>query len=82
MGRKKQAANKKLDPRIKKIAAKLRKLRKASGSTSYENFAWDNDLVRQQYWRMEKGCYFNIQSLLKILDVHKMTMEDFFKGIK
>jgi hypothetical protein len=81
MGRKK-TIKRELDPRIIKIAEKLKKIRIEKGFTSYENFAWDNGLVRQQYWRMEKGCYFNIESLLKILDVHKITMEDFFKGIQ
>ena len=71
-----------LDKRILQISKKLKKLRREKGYTSYETFAWDNDLPRVQYWRLEKGTYFNIKSLFKVLDVHQMTLEEFFKGIK
>jgi hypothetical protein len=30
---------------------------------------------------MERGCNFTINYLIKILDIHKITLEDFFKGI-
>ena len=43
----------KYDKRIKKIADRLRELRKEAGYTSYENFAYDNDIPRVQYGRME-----------------------------
>lgn len=69
------------DERIKKIAEKLRELRKKAGYTNYENFAWENDIGRVQYWRMEKGANFTIVSLLKILDAHKISLEYFFKDI-
>lgn len=78
----KKKPQKKLDKRILKIAAKLKKIRIEEGYTSYENFAWDNDLPRVQYWRLENGVNFRIESLLRILDVHKIKLEDFFKGIK
>ncbi len=69
------------DPRIKKIAEKLKNLRKAAGFTNYENFAWENDIGRVQYWRMEKGANFTLVSLLKILDAHKISLADFFRDI-
>jgi hypothetical protein len=71
-----------LDDRIIKIGEKLQSLRKAKGYTSYENFAWDNDLPRVQYWRMEKGTNFRFTTFLQILDVHGLTLEQFFKGLK
>jgi hypothetical protein len=71
---------KKLDKRILKIAEKLRKMRIQKGYTSYDGFAWDNELSRIHYWRIEKGSNFTMQTLLKILDIHKITLEDFFKG--
>jgi predicted transcriptional regulator len=77
----KKAGEKKIDARILKIADKLRKMRIEKGFTSYEHFAWDNEIGRQQYWRIEKGKNFTMQTLLKILDIHKITMEEFFKGI-
>ena len=63
---------------ISKIASKLKKLRIDRGFSSYENFAYQNDLSRIQYWRMEKGTNFTIKNLLKILDIHKISIEEFF----
>ena len=78
----KKTVKKKLDKRVMKIADKLKKMRHDKGYTSYENFAWDNELPRVQYWRMEAGVNFRIETLLKVLDVHKITMEDFFNGLR
>lgn len=78
----KKTVKKELDKRIAKIAERLKTLRKEKGYRNYDSFAWDNDLSRTNYQRMESGCNFTIESLLKILDVHKMTLEEFFKGIK
>lgn len=69
------------DERIKKIAEKLRELRKKAGYTNYENFAWENDIGRVQYWRMEKGANFTMVSLLKILDAHGITLKEFFNNM-
>jgi len=77
-----ERSEKEIDKRIVQISKKLKKLRRDKGYTSYETFAWDNDLPRVQYWRLEKGTYFNIKSLFKVLDVHNITLEEFFKGIK
>ena len=70
------------DERMVKVANKIKKLRLDAGYTNYENFAWDNEIGRVQYWRLEKGTNFTMKSLLKILDIHKLTPEEFFKGIK
>jgi hypothetical protein len=70
------------EKRLLKIGERLRALRKQAGYKSYENFAFDHELNRVQYGRMEKGANITIVSLLKVLDVHKLTLEDFFKGLK
>lgn len=69
------------DERIKAIAKKIKDLRIKAGHSSYEEFAWEHDMKRAQYWRMEKGANFTIVSLLKILDAHKISLEEFFKGL-
>jgi DNA-binding XRE family transcriptional regulator len=62
-----------------RIGEKLKRLRVAAGYKSYETFAWDHNLNRMQYWRMEKGTYnITIKSLVKVLDIHKNTIEEFF----
>lgn len=67
------------DERMKKIAARLKDLRIKAGYTNYENFAWDNEISRMQYWRLEKGANFTMVTLLKILDAHKISLAEFFK---
>jgi transcriptional regulator with XRE-family HTH domain len=62
------------------IGSRMKILRVNSGYTSYENFALDNSLSRMQYWRMEKGLSnLTIKSLLKILNIHQISIEDFFQ---
>ncbi len=70
-----------MEKRIQDIADKLKELRVAKGYTSYETFAFENDINRVQYWRMEKGNNFTMNSLLKILDIHKISLEEFFNGL-
>jgi hypothetical protein len=38
------------DERIRKIAEKIKHLRIKAGYTSHENFAWEHELSRVQYW--------------------------------
>ncbi len=47
-----------------------------------EIFAYEHDLNRISYWRMEKGCNITIASLFRILDIHKMTLHEFFKDME
>lgn len=66
----------------KEIGNRLKALRINSGYSSYENFALEHDLSRMQYWRIEKGLTnITIRSLIKILNIHKVSLEDFFQDI-
>lgn len=61
------------------IGHKLVKLRLRNGYKSYETFASENNLSRMQYWRMEKGkTNLTMKSLLRILAIHKVSVEEFF----
>lgn len=66
---------------IKKIAEKVKQLRIDKGYSSYENFAYENDLSRVQYWRLERGTNFTINYLLRVLEIHKMSLSEFFSDI-
>ncbi|MEI6752194.1 MAG: hypothetical protein WCK78_03410 [Paludibacter sp.] len=70
-----------IDKRIIKIANKLKELRIQKGYSSHESFAWDNNLNRVQYWRIEKGSNITLKTLFSVLDVHKISLADFFKDI-
>jgi hypothetical protein len=72
----------KQEKRLIKIGERLRVVRKAAGYKSYENFAFDHEINRVQYCRMEKGSIMTLGSLLKVLEIHKISLEEFFKGIK
>ncbi|HKC68543.1 MAG TPA: helix-turn-helix transcriptional regulator [Bacteroidia bacterium] len=62
----------------KEIGEKLKALRISKKYTSYENFALENNIDRKQYWRIENGHNLTLKSLIKILDIHKITLKEFF----
>jgi len=66
---------------IKKIGERIKQLRKKADYKNYENFAFDNEINRVQYGKMETGTNFTIKSLLKILAVHGLSLKDFFSEI-
>jgi transcriptional regulator with XRE-family HTH domain len=67
---------------LTRIGVKLTELRKQSGYTSHEDFAIDHDIPRVQYWRIEKGkTNLTLKSLVKLLAIHKLTVEEFFQAL-
>jgi len=62
---------------LNRIGLKLNELRKQKGYTSHEDFAYDHNISRVQYWRIEKGqANLTMKSLIKLLIIHKMTVEE------
>lgn len=70
-----------IDLKINQISKKLKEIRLSKGYTSYETFAFENDLNRVQYWRIESGSNITLKTLIKVLDIHKISLEDFFKDL-
>lgn len=67
---------------LKQIGEQLAGMRKAKGYTSYEAFAVQNNLPRIQYWRLEKGkANFTLRTLLKVLDIHHIPIDEFFVSL-
>lgn len=67
---------------LKRVGLKLTELRKQKGYTSHEDFAFDHDIPRVQYWRIEKGqTNVTMKSLIRLLAIHKLTVEEFFSGL-
>jgi hypothetical protein len=64
---------------LKAIGLRLVYLRKKTMAKSYEQFAFDHQISRVQYYRMEKGENFTLVSLLKVLKIHQISIEEFFK---
>ena len=69
------------DPRLLQIAQKLKRLRLAKGYSSYEAFAFDHDLPRVGYGRHEQGSNLTMTSLLRLLDIHQLSLADFFADL-
>jgi transcriptional regulator with XRE-family HTH domain len=67
---------------LKRIGLKFTELRKQKGYTSHEDFAYDHEIPRVQYWRLEKGqTNVTMKSLIKLLAIHKLTVEEFFGNL-
>jgi transcriptional regulator with XRE-family HTH domain len=65
-----------------KIGKKLCGLRLKEGYKSVDEFTKEHGLSRMSYWRMERGkTNLTIESLMKVLVVHHITIEEFFAKI-
>jgi len=81
MAKSKAKADKGFEKELSRIGAKLKALRIKKGFSSAEIFAYEHDINRVQYWRMERGANFTMQSLLRVLRIHKISFEEFSKGL-
>lgn len=73
----------KIETTLKAIGDRLKQLREAGGfEGGYVGFAIHHvNMQPKQYWKLEAGtANFTIKTLLRVLDVHKISLEDFFKG--
>lgn len=68
--------------RIKAIAHKIKELRKTKGYRSAEIFAYDNNLNRVSYWRIENGFNITLKTLIRIVDIHGISLSEFFRDIE
>ena len=61
------------------VGTALAELREKKGYTTIKEFTERYDLPEIQYWRIEKGkANITLKSLLKILTIHKISLQDFF----
>lgn len=74
--------SKKFNNLIVSIGERIKSLRINAGYKSYEVFAWENNLSRIQYWKMEKGTNCTLKSLYKVLKVHNLTYKEFFDSLE
>jgi transcriptional regulator with XRE-family HTH domain len=73
--------DKNIELKINEISQKLKAIRLSKGYTSYETFAFENELNRVQYWRIESGKNITLKTLIKVLDIHKISLKDFFEDL-
>lgn len=66
---------------LEKVAKKIKQLRKDKGYTSFQAFAYDFELNRVQYWRIESGQNITLKTLIKVLEIHQISLAEFFKDL-
>jgi transcriptional regulator with XRE-family HTH domain len=79
MAKTKKASEKiSIEDQITNLGNRIKKLRKEKGFTNYEFFAYENRIGRSQYGKYEKGVDMQFSSILKLLEIHGMTLKEFF----
>lgn len=63
---------------LKMLGKRIRELRLQAGYSSHETFAYAFDFPRTQYGRYERGHNITFLNLVKIVNAHGMTLEEFF----
>ncbi len=63
---------------LNKLAKRIKQLRIKNGHSSYEYFAYENDISRAQFGRYERGEDIRFGTLIKIINGFGMSIEDFF----
>lgn len=63
---------------LKMLGKRIRELRLQAGYTSHETFAYAFDFPRTQYGRYERGHNITFLNLIKIVNAHGLTLEEFF----
>ncbi|MBE2245664.1 MAG: XRE family transcriptional regulator [Flavobacteriales bacterium] len=67
---------------LKSVGKRIRKLRIESGYSGYDHFAWEHKLSRSSYFKLEQGRSPNLISIIRILEIHQISLSDFFKDIE
>ena len=66
---------------LKLISKRLKELRKTHGYSNYEHIAYELEMSRSAYWRIESGENFELKTLIKICRLLGVTLKEFFDGI-
>lgn len=67
-----------IEDQITNLGKRLKILRKGKGFTNYEFFAYENRIGRSQYGKYEQGVDMQFSSILKLIEIHGMTVKEFF----
>lgn len=65
-----------------KIGKRIKELRLKAGYTAADKFAYENEIGRSQYAAWEAGQDMKVSSILRITKAHRITLIDFFSGMK
>ena len=71
-------AKNKANKDLTRLAKRIKELRVQKGYSSYEYFAYENEISRAQYGRYEKGEDMRYSSLLKVIKALGVSVTEFF----
>jgi transcriptional regulator with XRE-family HTH domain len=63
---------------LKKIAARLKVLRKKKGYTNMDIFAYEHGFGRAQYGRYENGQDLRFTTIVRLANCFEMDLKEFF----
>lgn len=78
MTREKKQLSKATQKQLKNLGKKLKGLRQDKGYTNYEVFSYENKIGRSQYGKYEQGADMQVSTLLKLIEIHGLTLKEFF----
>ena len=67
-----------VEKQVKNLGKRITALRKKKGFSNYEFFAYENRIGRSQYGRYERGSDMQFTSIVKLIEMHGMTLKEFF----
>ena len=65
--------------KLNQLGNRIKELRIKKGFKNAEFFAYEHEINRSQYGKYERGEDMRVSSLFKIIEVHNISVEDFFK---
>jgi DNA-binding XRE family transcriptional regulator len=60
------------------LGKRIKSLRIKMGYSSYEQFAYENEMSRSQYGRYENGQDLRLTTLLRLVEIFGLSLSDFF----
>jgi len=63
---------------VRLLADRIKQLRIDAGYTSYENFAFDKEISRSQYYRYEKGEDIRFSTIVRLCSLFGISIDEFF----
>ena len=76
--KKKAVTDAAIEKELHKIGVRLKNLRKATGVSRAELYAYEIDMASAQYTRYERGEDMYVSTLVRLIKEHKLSLKDFF----
>lgn len=78
MTREKKVLTKSTQKQLQNLGKRLKELRKKKGYDNYEVFSYEHRIGRSQYGKYEQGADMQVSTLLRLIEIHGLSVKDFF----